>query len=61
MQGVGSVVDGQFVFFAVEGEFSFGDTVAVASDGGVEERLRAVEVWFTVIWPCCLWVNSKIT
>ena len=37
MQGVLSVVDGEFMFFAEQGEFSFGDTVAVASDSSAEE------------------------
>ncbi len=43
MQGIRTVVDGEFMFFAEQCEFSFGDTVAIASDGRAQERFRAVD------------------
>ena len=40
VQGVGSVIDGQLVFFVAKLELSFGNTVTVTSDQCAEERLR---------------------
>jgi len=49
MYGIGSVIDCQRVFDAIEGEFAVGNTVGVASDDGPERRtidkifLQAIE------------------
>ena len=43
MQGVRSVVDGEFMFFAEQGEFSFGNAVAVTSDSRTQERFGTVD------------------
>ena len=43
VQRIWSIVDCQIVFFAIKSEFSFGYTVSVASDSGVEERFGAVD------------------
>lgn len=43
MQGVGSVIDSELMLFSIQSEFSFGDTVAVASDSSAEEWFRAVD------------------
>ena len=43
VQGVRAVVDCEFMFFAEQSEFSFGDTVAITSDSCTQERFRAVD------------------
>ena len=43
VQGVGSVIDSELMLFSIQSEFSFGDTVAVASDSSAEEWFRAVD------------------
>ena len=49
VQGVGAVVDGQLVFFAIQGELSFGNSVAVSSDGGVQEGFGTVDDAFNIV------------
>ena len=51
VQGVGAVVDCQRVLFGVEGEFPFGDAVAITTDGGAQEWFGTIYYWSMLSCP----------